>query len=108
MDNSGIFKLLTDALAKSKDKNGNSGAPFGGLNLGGIFQALKNFSSLSQPQKQDKDGLISTSNTPQNGTENKPTSQSSIVLPPLQSGMLSVMNSHDQFIKRVKEKNKTT
>jgi hypothetical protein len=84
----------------------------------GIFNLLNSFFSLNRQKSQSTDNennktsldsILSTlTNSLKNNTPNKeepPKKQAPFA--PLQSSMLSTMSSHDQFIKRVKEKNKT-
>ena len=126
MDNLGIIKAITQILNGLSGKNnvekGNSN-----FNFGGILDALKNFNlngnkgqtvanftpnstpnnSENNAQNQDKnranfagqnDRNFNTTfdkNLPQTNAEKR------AYLPPLQTGMITVMDSHDKFIKRV-------
>ena len=91
MDNLKLFKLVADALGKmgkNQSENKNS------LDFSKILQNLGGFT----PNEQPKDTK-----------EQSPTSEKqaqTITSPPLQANMLGTMRSHDEFIKRVKEKNK--
>lgn len=90
MDKFGIFKLINSFFnfceQNKSQKNENNRQENNGLN--GILSALMPKESPAQQQKESKE------QPPKN-------------FAPLQSSMLSTMNSHDQFIKRVKEKNPT-
>ena len=80
----------------------------------GIFNLLNSFLGLYEKNKtapaDNKDAFSDaakpapTAFTPQKQT--KSVAETRAVSPPLQSGMLNVMHSHDEFIRRVKEKNK--
>ena len=80
MDNFGIFKLLGSLYDYLRNQTPQNNAA--------SFDARPLFSS----QKQNAD--------PPSPAEVK------AALPPLQNSMLSVMSSHDAFVKRVKDKNK--
>ena len=85
MDKFGIFKLLNSFFnfyEQSKENSTDNSPPFNVENL---------FSSLKDNQQK------STENTPSVDREKTP-------LAPLQSSMLYTMSSHDEFVKRVKER----
>ena len=91
MDKFGIFNLLNSFFPLNGSSNNNQ-APSGEKTseananaISGILNALNN-------------------NFQKNSTVEKKENTTPKVSPPLQSGMLSIMNSHDAFIKRVKEK----
>lgn len=79
MDKFGIFNLLKGLLSQGNSQNSN--------NTDGILDGILN--SVSQPKEE----------TPKE--EQKKQS-----FPPLQSQMLNVMKSHDDFIKRVNKNSK--
>ncbi len=92
MDKFGIFNLLnsffTPAKPQSQQSDANSTAPTNNANdfLSNLLNSLSNTNGNKQQSP------------PQN---KEPT------YPPLQSGMIGVMNEHDAFIKRVKERSKS-
>lgn len=88
MDKFGIFKLLNSFLSPSAN-NKTDGEKENSAN-GDILKSL--ISSLSSNNSDKKDTAPVAPKPP-----TKPTV-------PLQSGMLYTMNSHDEFIKRVKQK----
>ena len=88
MDNINLIKLLADALTKSK-KSSDSGDKPSGLNLNSIMGLIEKFK-----------------NTPSSTTNSTETTPSPTPKKPLQASMIATMTSHDEFIKRVKEKNK--
>ncbi len=91
MDKFGIFKLLNSFLGAYEQNKSNfdtSNAQKNGSQKNPLSDILTALSNKSTQSNQD----IA-----------KPTPQKTSV--PLQSSMLSTMNSHDEFIKRVKEKN---
>ena len=87
MDKFGIFKLLNSFLGSNNSKNDadQNQSPTTQNDLSGFLSAFDNFNKASAPPKK---------------VEKTPP-------PPLQASMLSTMNSHDEFIKRVKEKHPT-
>ena len=89
MDKFGIFKIL-NSFFNFYEQNKNASQE----NQPNMFNSL--LSSLTNPKDQNTQPQV------QKKQENSPSPAH-----PLQSSMLSVMNSHDQFVKRVKEKNKT-
>ena len=94
MDKFGIFKLL-NSFFNFCEQSKSASAPQENKG-GGSFADL--FSAFTSPQNQP-----STQSAPsQNTADKKPAEK---VSPPLQAAMLSVMNTHDEFIKRVKNKN---
>ena len=94
MDKFGIFKLLNSFFNFYEQSKSNSSTQEN-KNSGGFSDFLSAFNSQqNQPQTQN----VSAPNP----AEKKPAER---VLPPLQTSMLSTMNSHDEFIKRVKNRN---
>ncbi len=95
MDKFGIFKLLNSFLNFYQQNKGNStsnGKENSSLGLSNMLSSLltKNADDsnlLSAPKKEEKplDNLK--------------------IKAPLQQSMLSIMNEHDKFVKRVKENN---
>lgn len=88
---------------------------FGIFNLLNSFFPLNGSSSSNNSQSEEKNsdpnanplsGILNAlnGNIQKNSTAEKKENQLPKPAPPLQSGMLSIMNSHDAFIKRVKEK----
>ena len=101
MDNFGIFKLLNSFLnyyqTNSNDKNQadtTDKKPFVSL-VDNLFQTVTDKQKQPSPQEKPKDA-------PDLNYLESPSAK------PLQSRMLSTMQSHDLFIKRVMEKNKNT
>ena len=91
MDKFGIFKLLNSFFNFYEQNKGN-------------------FNSNSSPVKTDTPNpLNSILNSINNKIQQEQPKQEKITQQaiPLQSSMLSTMNSHDEFIKRVKEKHGT-
>ena len=88
MDKFGIFNLLNSFFSMAKTENGQSENNSNSSNdlLGNLL------SSLSSPKK------------PENANQ-KPAVSSPL---PLQNSMISTINSHDQIVKRVKEKERCT
>lgn len=86
----------------------------------GIFNLLNSFLGLydksQNASQKDNDTQPTVSSAAVSAPKNEPTAPQSAsqknthstsrAAPPLQAGMLTVMRSHDEFIKRVKEKNK--
>lgn len=68
----------------------------------GVFNLLGNL--LSKFSTQSIEQSHETEQTPQKDTNQKQTN--STVPLPLQAGMINTMTNHDEFIKRVKQKNK--
>lgn len=91
MDKFGIFKLLNSFFnfyEQNKPQSSNSN------NTNNILSnLLSSINSQTPPQKSD---------ATQNQTKPE---KSAKVLPPLQNSMLGVINSHDELVKRVKQKN---
>ncbi len=97
MDKFGIFKLLNSFLSQNGQNNtSQTENPLGAQNNENPLATLLN--SLTKGTKSSADNISPPAPKTQN--DNK-------TFAPLQSAMLSTMNSHDQFVKRVKEKNKT-
>ena len=95
MDKFGIFKLLNSFLGQNDNSSPQSSAENSSFN-NGITDLLSSF--LKGGIKEN------SSSNPETTTPKKTTPDRTFA--PLQSSMLSTMNSHDEFIKRVKEKNK--
>ena len=102
MDNLGIIKLLTQALTTLNGKNKNESTT-SGFNFGGILDALKNFNlNKNAPQSSEaKVADLSQNQTSSNRKKETTSTTQRAYLPPLQSGMINVMDSHDKFVKRV-------
>ena len=102
MDKFGIFNLLNGFLGQNANTSNNTDTPFPNENTdknsssGGILQ---NLLSLLNTNK-------STSVAPEQNKTEKKNEVVNIKTVPLQDGMLKTMASHEQFIKRVKAKNK--
>ena len=98
MDKFGFFKLLNSFLTPSAQQNaendGKSDSKIDGKT--DLLSSLLN--SLSEQYSKKEPDFNSKPSAPQVPVQ--PTPQ-----PPLQAGMLKTMNSHDDFIKRVKSKN---
>ena len=81
----------------------------------GIFNLLSSFFNFYQQNKQSQDGsseqfnfvnaLSSLGKTQDTTTQKEQNTQPKNNHIPLQASMLATMTSHDQFVKRVKEKN---
>ena len=96
MDKFGIFKLLSSFLSQNgQNSTSQTENSIGSESKDNPLSSLLN--SLT------KNSQSSQNNTP-TPNQNQPKEKKQFV--PLQSAMLSTMNSHDQFVKRVKEKNK--
>ena len=87
MDKFGIFKLLNSFL--SKNSQGETKETASSDNIADTIGSI--FSSLS-----------SAKNNAQTTPKETPAPKN----PPLQFSMLSTLNNHDAFIKRVKERNR--
>lgn len=94
MDKFGIFKLLNNFLSNSEQKSSTDT----GENNANSINSPDLFSSLIK-NLSDKSGASQQQKTDNNINHAKQT-------PPLQAQMISTINSHEQFVKRVKEKNK--
>ena len=90
MDKFGIFKLLNSFLQKNSKSNDEKNA-----NEDNLANTITNiFSSLGGEKK---NGFSSQ--------KGETPIKKQVETRPLQAGMLATMNSHDAFVKRVKEKN---
>ena len=95
MDKFGIFKLLNSFFSFYEQNKGNFSSDFSQPKtdtpnpLSSILSTLNNKVQTNIQQEQPKQEKITRQTIP------------------LQSSMLSTMNSHDEFIKRVKEKHGT-
>jgi len=79
----------------------------------GIFNVLNSllsgYGKDSRPEESPSDANFAGQKTPQNQNSAKSDAEGKAqkpLSPPLQSSMLNVLNSHDAFIRRVREKNK--
>ena len=92
MDKFGIFKLLNSFFNYYEQNKGSSN---------------DNFNSKQNSSQTLLNDLLSSFTNKSQPTINKVEQSKKVekVYAPLQSSMLSTMNSHDEFIKRVKEKN---
>lgn len=73
----------------------------------GIFQLINSFYDFYNKTKSEGDLKNSNDFTDKNSAEHAKNSPTPSKTPaPLQEKMLSVMNSHDKFVKSVMEKNK--
>ena len=77
MDKFGIFNLLSSFLGQSFKNSGENSADY----------------SYSAPP-------------PLNDKNESATAEKRATLPPLQNSMLKTMQNHDEFVKRVRDKNK--
>ena len=94
MDKFGIFNLLNSFFPLNSQKNENSTV---NSNASGLANSL--ISSLGKN--------LFSSTSMQNGEQAKTNENQKQTVPlPLQKNMLLTINSHDEFVKRVKEKNK--
>lgn len=105
MDKFGIFNLLNSFLgfANEKKESENGVSPRGDSGFSGSsgFSGAEN----SVNARTFKNGEVNASR--KNGQSADSAAEKSEFLP-LQQGMLSVMRSHDEFVKRVREKNART
>ena len=97
MDKFGIFKLLNNFFT-SFDGTNNQTNFNGGADV--ISSLLKNITNNNSPTQEKKDGSSSSTPNAQPASKNQPQTQR-----PLQAQMISTIHSHEQFVKRVKEKN---
>ena len=93
MDKFGIFKLLSSFLNSYQTNSSGEKTNTANQNGNVLETLVKSFTS--QTDKNTKGSL--SEQKPQPVQEQKP-------YLPLQAGMLSTMRSHDEFIKRVREK----
>ena len=105
MDKFGIFNLLNSFLgfANEKKESENGVSPRGDSGFSGSsgFSGAEN----SVNARTFKNGEVNASR--KNGQSADSAAEKPEFLP-LQQGMLSVMHSHDEFVKRVREKNART
>ena len=108
MDKFGIFNLLNSFLgfANQKNESENGASPRGDSGFSGSTN-FPNFSGTessanNHPFKNGEAGTARKSGQSSDSAADKPE------FLPLQQGMLSVMRSHDEFVKRVREKNART
>ncbi len=87
MDKFGIFNILNSLFSLNNQKNPTENANSAPFSLDKFLSSFNN----------------NNSQTPAVNTKPLPEKK---VFAPLQSSMLCTMHSHDQFVKRVKEKNK--
>lgn len=111
MDKFGIFNLLNSFLgfANEKKESENGVSPRGDSGFSGSSgsPSFPNFSGTenSANARSSKNGDASPAR--KNGQAAESAADKPEFLP-LQQGMLSVMRSHDEFVKRVREKNART
>jgi len=105
MDKFGIFNLLNSFLgfANEKKESENGVSPRGDSGFSGSsgfsgFSGAEN-SANARPSKNGEASPARKSGQAADSAADKPE------FLPLQQGMLSVMRSHDEFVKRVREKN---
>ena len=86
MDKFGIFKLLNSFLSKNSQSETKDTSSSDNIadTIGSIFSSLSSQQNNVQTTQKETPALKN---------------------PPLQSSMLSTLNNHDAFIKRVKERN---
>lgn len=80
----------------------------------GVFELLNSLLSIyenakhpnTKPDNADIAANVKENVAPKQAKPAVPTAQSKASATPLQASMLGVMNSHDAFIRRVREKNK--
>lgn len=101
-----ILTTLMNVLGAKKDfsseEKGEKGTQNTSKSPQNLINALSKF--LSNFSSQNKENSIeNTAEEKQATTPSTPNEE--YLKPPLQSGMLDTMTSHDSFIKRVKEKN---
>ena len=105
MDKFGIFNLLNSFLgfANEKKESENGVSPRGDSGFSGSsgFSGAENYVNA----RTFKNGEVNASR--KNGQSADSAAEKPEFLP-LQQGMLSVMRSHDEFVKRVREKNART
>jgi hypothetical protein len=92
LDKFGVFKLLNSFLNTAKQQSGNTN----GQNEQSGTDFINAISSILQNGIGAKPNAFATPDNP------APTKK---VSPPLQSAMLNTMRSHDDFVKRVTNKN---
>ena len=94
MDKFGIFNLLNSFLSanSAQEKNTDQENDTKNDTLGSVLSAIKN--------------NLNTNNSNANKPKTDTTPSQPQPIKPLQRSMLSTMTSHDEFIKRVKQKNK--
>lgn len=90
MDKFGIFKLL-NSFFPAQDNNSETNSSDKNPSLDALSSLLSSFSGKKSEQSEQP-------------KQSAPPATSAKPTPPLQTKMISVMNSHDEFIKRVKEK----
>ena len=94
----GNFSGSNESSSQGKDGNSSNSSGFNLNNLSAISSLLKNFTTPKNSQSTlTKSGTLPPS-TPKNNSVNTKRA-------PLQSSMLNVLNNHDNFVKRVREKN---
>ena len=93
MDKFGIFNLLNSFFTPNKPSDTPTGS---------------NSTTQNDSANSFLNGLLNSFSKPDGDKNQSPQPQNKkIIHPPLQSGMISIMNNHDQFIKRVKERSST-
>lgn len=93
MDKFGIFNLLNSFFTPAKPQN---------------QQSDTNFSAPTNNANDFLSGLLNSISSSNNEKKQQPPPQNKAPAhPPLQSGMINVMNNHDAFIKRVNARSNT-
>ena len=95
MDKFGIFKLLNSFLNLYEQNKSSSGNSSENNVLSNLLSSLAPQNNLEKPNNFKPVEKMSSTAT------NTSTKKS---LPPLQNSMLATMTSHDEFVKRVKQK----
>lgn len=96
--NSDIFKTLISALTTKKEKSTEQEEQKSTTTPQDLISAFSKFLSGANFSAKEK-----TDEKKENSSQTTLTKD--YLQPPLQTGMLETMNSHDSFVKRVKEKN---
>ena len=113
-----ILKTLMNALSAKRefptqesgvnqgDKEGEKDTPKSAQNTQNLMGAIAKFlGNFNVQNTQDSSQVSSQNSTPEKQAPAQTSLTQEYLKPPLQSGMLYTMTSHDSFIKRVKEKN---
>ena len=101
MDKFGIFKLLNSFFNLNGDNTANITNESETTSTKNDFN-LSNFLNAFNTANTASDNTQPATDTKQTAVNHKER-----ILPPLQSSMLKTMTSHDEFVKRVKDKNST-
>ncbi|MBQ3219953.1 MAG: hypothetical protein IJB32_05115 [Clostridia bacterium] len=97
MDKFGIFKLLNSFFNFNNQKDASSP-------LTTATSSPENSDLLTKLLNSINGGNALKTTAPEN-SESPPQKKAGAISKPLQAGMLNSMTSHDEFIKRVKQKN---